>query len=80
MQYTLRSIPKRIDVALREKARRERKSLNQATIEAIRRGLDLDEEPLKHRDLSDVAGTWVSDRATEKALGDQRRIDPDLWR
>jgi hypothetical protein len=36
--------------------------------------------PQKQRDLSDLAGTWVEDRAFDEAIADQDRIDPDLWK
>jgi plasmid stability protein len=80
MQYTLRNIPKQLDRLLRERARREGKSLNEVVLEALRRALELEGEPVIHRDLRDIAGTWVSDDEVDRALADQRRIDPDLWR
>jgi hypothetical protein len=79
MQYTLRNVPREVDRALREAARREGKSLNEAALEALARGVGL-EEPIRRRDLRDVAGTWVREPEVEEALEDQRRIDPDLWR
>ena len=80
MQYTLRNVPKELDRALRERARREGKSLNQVTLEALMRALGADGEATQHRVLSDVAGTWVADIDVDRALDDQRAIDPDLWR
>jgi hypothetical protein len=49
-------------------------------VEALARALDLDDEPARRRDLSAIAGTWVRDRQVDRALEDQRAIDPDLWR
>jgi hypothetical protein len=80
MQYTLRNVPPQLDEALRAKARAEGKSLNDVTLEAIEVGVGLAGLPVKHRDLSDVAGRWVADPATEESLSEQRRIDPELWR
>ena len=80
MQYTLRNIPKSVDRALREKARREGRSLNEVTIELVSLALGLKEQVLRQRDLADIAGTWVKDLRTEAALEEQRRIDPELWR
>ena len=80
MQYTLRNVPPLLDEALRARAREEGKSLNEVTIEVLRTGLGLKGVPVKHRDLSDVVGTWVADPELEEALEDQRRIDPELWR
>ncbi|HEY0558131.1 MAG TPA: hypothetical protein VGG20_28025 [Thermoanaerobaculia bacterium] len=80
MQYTLRNVPPLLDEALRTKAREEGKSLNDVTLEAIMAGVGLTGQPIKHRDLSDVAGRWVADPATEETLLEQRRIDPEIWR
>lgn len=80
MQYTLRNVPKQVDRALRERALREGKSLNEVVLEALARVLGLEGAPIAHRNLRDISGTWVSDPATDSALDDQRRIDPDLWR
>lgn len=80
MQYTIRDIPPHVDRALRERSAREGKSLNEAAIEALERGLGLEGQPVRRRDLSGIAGSWVRDREVDRALDDQRRIDPDLWR
>lgn len=80
MQYTLRNVPPLLDEALREKAREEGKSLNEVTIEALLVGVGLAGQPVKRRDLSDIAGSWVNDPATDEILQEQRRIDPELWR
>ena len=80
MQYTLRRIPKQVDAALRRRARRERKTLNQVTIEALTEGLGLLEEPKKRRSVQDLVGARRKDPDLEAALDEQRRIDPELWR
>jgi hypothetical protein len=80
MQYTLRNVPASLDELLRRRAREEGKSLNDVTLEALVRGLGLDGGDVKVRDLSDVAGTWRADRATDEALAAQRHIDDELWR
>ena len=80
MQYTLRNVPKPVDRALRNRARAEHRSLNEVAIDVLRRGLGLEPEPIKQRDLADIARTWARDPATDEALGEQRQIDPALWR
>lgn len=80
MQYTLRNVPVPLDQALRERAERQGKSLNEVTIDALLEAFGLTREPVKRRDLSDVRGTWREDAAIDEALRDQRRVDPDLWR
>ena len=80
MQYTLRRIPKQVDAALRRRARRERKTLNQVTIEALAEGLGLLEETKKRRSVQDLVGARQKDPDLETVLDEQRRIDPELWR
>jgi plasmid stability protein len=80
MQYTLRRVPEALDRALREKARAEGRSLDDVALECLMRALGLDEEPVRHRRLGDVAGTWQADPEVDAALAEQRRIDPDDWR
>jgi plasmid stability protein len=80
MQYTLRNIPSAVDTLLRRRAKEEGRSLNEVALEALRRGLGLAAAPLQQRDLTDIAGTWETDRTTDAILAEQRQIDPDLWR
>jgi Zn/Cd-binding protein ZinT len=80
MQYTIRGIPASVDEALREKARSEGKSLNDATIEAIMDGVGLGDEQIVRRDLSDIAGTWKKDSAFDQVLKAQDVIDEMLWK
>jgi plasmid stability protein len=80
MQYTLRNIPPEVDRALREKARREGRSLNDVAIEALRRMLEVGSGEVRHRDLADIVGTLEEDSGLEAALQSQRQIDVDLWK
>ena len=80
MQYTLRGIPKRVDDALRRKAKQGGVSLNQAALEAIARGLGLGDDAPAYHDLDDLVGTWVEDRAFDAAVREMDRVDPGLWR
>ena len=80
MQYPLRNVPQDLDDALRERARREGRSLNDVALEALRRDVGLLGDRPRKRDLSSFAGTWVEDDAVEEALSDQRRVDEGLWR
>jgi plasmid stability protein len=74
MQYTLRNIPPQLDEALRTRAREQGKSLNEIALETLLAGVGLSGAPIKRRDLSDIAGTWVEDPEIDAALQDQRRI------
>lgn len=80
MQYTLRDVPEAVDKALRQKARREGRSLNRVAVEALARGAGVAEAPVKYRDLSDLAGTWGKDPGRDAALAEQDRVDDELWK
>ncbi len=80
MQYTLREIPPTVDSELRQRAKLEGKSLNAVAIEALIRGAGLSDNPIRVRDLSDIAGTWQEDPEFDQAIADQDRIDERLWR
>lgn len=80
MQYTIRNIPPHVDEVLRAKARQEGRSLNEVALDVLVKGLGLTGEAIRHRDLSDIAGSWKGDPEIEEALEAQRRVDPELWR
>ncbi len=77
-QYTIRRVSADVDRALRQRARRLGKSLNQVALEALTRGAGL-ESAARYGDLDGFFGSWVADRAVDEALADQRRVDKDLW-
>jgi len=78
-QYTVRNVPAGLDRALREWARRRKISLNSAIVDALKRGVGMEEEQEKS-DLDDLIGTWQEDTEFDQALADQDTIEPDLWR
>lgn len=81
MQYTLRRVPEVVDRALRKLARERGKSLNEVALEAMATGLGMEGQPtIRRRDLSDIAGSWISDPEVDQALSDQREIDPEMWK
>jgi hypothetical protein len=76
-QYTIRGIPRDVDRALRQKAARQKRSLNQVIVE------ELTEATIGARrktDLSDVTGGWVPDPAFDEIVASQRQIDRDKWK
>jgi hypothetical protein len=79
MQYTIRSVPKALDAMLRDRARKEGKSLNEMVLQALARAMGFSKEPVRQRDLSRMAGTWVEDPEFDRAVEDQDRIDEELW-
>jgi hypothetical protein len=79
MQYTLRNISRALDRALREKARREGRSLNEVAVQALERAMGLANAPMRQRTISDIRGTWQDDPEFDAAVLDQHRLDPELW-
>jgi plasmid stability protein len=80
MQYTIRNVPEALDRRLRERAAAEQTSLNDAVLRVLTQAIGLTPEASRQRDLGDLSGTWKRDPAFERALRDQDRIDPDLWK
>ncbi len=80
MQYTIRNIPRRLDKALRAKARAEGKSLNKIAVEALEAAMGVNGELPKRRDLSGIVGTWVEDPAFDAVIREHDQIDPELWK
>ena len=79
IQYTLRKIPPHVDRELRKRADQERKSLNEAALQALERGLDLDDRPIRRHDLDDLIGTWVEDPEFDRAIEQMDQVDRELW-
>jgi len=80
MQYTLRKIPPDVDKAIRRKARKEGRSLNDIALEALAHGAGIDPAIARNHELDFAIGTWVEDSDFDKSIADQRRIDPELWK
>ena len=79
-QYTIRNVSPRTDQLLRERAVTYGKSMNQAALDALEKGLNLSPEKVVHHDLDDLIGTWVEDAEFDKALRSMKKIDKDMWR
>ena len=79
MQYTIRKIPPHVDMELRKRADKERKSLNEVALQALERGLDLADQPIRHHDLDDLIGTWVEDPEFDRAIEEMDQVDTELW-
>jgi hypothetical protein len=80
MQYTLRNVPAFLDRVLRRKARERGASLNEVLLETLARGAGVTGEPVRYRNLGDLAGAWQEDPDFDEALREQDRVDPALWR
>jgi hypothetical protein len=80
VQYTIRQVPETIDDALRKLAVREGTSLNAVALGALRAGSGTDTGELRFHDLDNLAGTWVTDPAFDKAVEAFKTIDEGLWK
>ena len=78
-QYTIRNVPPRLDRALRTKAAARGVSLNTLMIQALEAEAGLAATPRTYDDLDDLFGTWVHDAAVDRALAEQRHVDPRDW-
>lgn len=79
-QYTLRNVAPAVDQALRRRARRLGRSQNDVALEALARGVGIEAEASAYDDLDRFFGSWVEDRAVDRALAEQRTSDGALWR
>ena len=80
MQYTIRGIPPRFDVAVRRDATASHQSLNAVLLKVLERGLDLGPEPVRYNDLNDLAGSWVQDPEFDKVMADMDKVDEAMWK
>ena len=80
VQYTIRSVPAEVDRALRERARRDSISLNEAALDALHRGAGVVPAKRVYTDLDDLIGTWTNDSEFDRAIAEQDVVDPRMWR
>ena len=80
MQYTIRGIPAAVDAAIRARARAAGKSLNEALVEALTEGAGVTDVVRRRRDLTDIAGSWKTEKSVDDALAAQDQVDEALWR
>lgn len=80
IQYTIRSVPQEVNDAVRAYSVREGCSLNQAVLEALRKGSGASDKPVMHHDLDFMSGTWINDAKCEKTLKEFDRIDEEMWK
>lgn len=78
-QYTIRNVPASVDRALRRRAQAQGRSLNTILVEALAAAASVASEPRVHTDLDHLIGSWVDDPETDRALAEQRTVDPRDW-
>ena len=81
---TVRNLPPAVARAVKEKARKEKLSLNKAIVRLLEEatGAGAGKRKVVHHDLDHLAGTWSEAEYEEfmAALREQRQIDPEMWK
>ena len=81
---TVRNLPPEVAKAVKEKARKEKLSLNKAVVRLLEEamGADKGKEKVVHHDLDRFFGTWTKEEADafDDATRDHRKIDPEMWK
>ena len=81
MQYTLRNVPKKLDQALRRKAKAEGKSLNTVAVELLQQGLGLSGQPRRYDDLDEFfKNATPLEPEVLKAIEEMDVVHPDDWK
>jgi hypothetical protein len=82
---SVRNLPPTVARVIRERAVRDRVSTNRAVVALLEEATG--RKPPRaaarlHTDLDDLAGAWSRDEAAafDRALAEQRAIDPELWK
>lgn len=80
---TVRNLPPAVARSVREKARKEKLSLNKAIVKLLEEatGTGSGKRRVVRHDLDRFFGTWTEAEADafEQTLREQRQIDPEMW-
>ncbi len=79
MQYTIRNIPPELDRAMKARAKKLGKSVNQVALELLSEGCG---QAVRHRSLRRMPGAWSPKEAADfdRFLAEHRQIDEELWK
>jgi len=77
VQYTIRGVPREVDLALRRKAKQRNQSLNRVVLDEL---LGATSGKRERADFSVLVGRWTPDPAFDEVIAAQRRIDRDKWK
>ena len=81
---TVRNLPLAVAKAVKDKARKEKLSLNKAIVRLLEEatGAQGAKKKAKHHDLDHLAGAWSEKEYQQfrAALREQRQIDPKMWK
>ena len=81
---TVRNLPPGVAKAVKEKARKEKLSLNKAIVRLLEEatGVEKGKKKVVHHDLDRFFGTWTKEEADafDEAMRQHRQIDPEMWK
>jgi hypothetical protein len=81
---TVRNLPPEVAKAVKEKARKEKLSLNKAVVRLLEEATGAEKAKKKaiHHDLDRFFGTWTKEEADafDEAMREHRQIDPEMWK
>ena len=80
IDYTIHGVSSETDKFLRDYAAKESKSLNDAVLETLERGIAAVRERPDNSELRALAGTWVDDPDMNAALAAMDAVDEDAWK
>ena len=80
IRYSVRDVPEQLDREIRARAARERKSVNQVVIGALREAFSNGAAPQKVRDLSWFIGKNPIPESFDREVEEMRKIDPEDWK
>jgi len=76
-QYTVRGLPREVDLALRERAKQRKVSINQVIIDELTKATIGTKQ---FADFSDLVGRWTPDESFDHIIDLQREVNADDWR
>ena len=81
---TVRGVPAEVERVIRKKTGETGESVNRVVLRLLEEGAGVRKERKKsvHHDLDALFGAWNREeaRSFDRALKEQREIDPDLWK
>jgi hypothetical protein len=80
---TVRNLPPAVAKAVKEKARKEKLSINRAIVRLLEEATgEKRGKKVVHHDLDHLAGKWSEEEYQRfmDALREQRQIDPEMWK
>jgi len=80
---TVRNLPPAVAKAVRERARKDKLSLNRAIVRFLEEATgEKGGKRVVHHDLDHLAGRWSEKeyRQFMVALREQRQVDPEMWK